>query len=79
MLADADQDTNTAAWSSTALTGRVIAALAEEDPLRRSGEVLSARALGADLGVDDALISTAGTPRSGVLRGRSRKRGSLDY
>jgi len=53
MLADADEDTNTAAWSSTEFTGRVIAVLAEEDPLRRSGDVLSARALGADLGIED--------------------------
>jgi hypothetical protein len=53
MLAGADQDTNTAAWSSTEFTGRVIAALADEDPLRRSGEVIFARALGAELGVDD--------------------------
>jgi dehydrogenase/reductase SDR family protein 1 len=53
MLANADEDTNTAAWSSTEFTGRVIAALTEEDPLGRSGEVLSARALGAALQVED--------------------------
>lgn len=53
MLADADEGTNTAPWSSTEFTGRVISALAEEDPLARSGEALSARALAVELGVED--------------------------
>jgi NAD(P)-dependent dehydrogenase (short-subunit alcohol dehydrogenase family) len=53
MLADASEDTNTAAWSSTEFTGRVIAALANQDRLARSGDVISVRALAEDLGVED--------------------------
>lgn len=53
MLADATDDTNIDAWSSTEFTGRVIAALVVEDPLTRTGEALSVRPLAAELGVDD--------------------------
>ena len=53
MLADATDQTNVNAWSSTEFTGRVIAALAVEDPLARTGEVLSVRPLATELGIDD--------------------------
>jgi NAD(P)-dependent dehydrogenase (short-subunit alcohol dehydrogenase family) len=53
MLADATDQTNVDAWSSTEFTGRVIAALAVEDSLARTGEVLSVRPLAAELGIDD--------------------------
>jgi hypothetical protein len=57
MLADATDDTDTAAWSSPLFTGHVIAALAATNPLQRSGEAVSVRALAAELGVaDDAVI-----------------------
>lgn len=53
MLAGATQESNTSAWSSTEFTGRLILALSEEDPLARSGQVVSARAIASDLGVED--------------------------
>lgn len=58
MLADAGDTTNTAAWSSTQFTGRVIAALAAADPIARTGQVLRVRELATQLGVeDDAVLS----------------------
>ncbi len=56
MLADATDETNVEAWSSTEFTGRVIAALAADDPLGRTGKALSVRPLAAELGVDDDAI-----------------------
>ena len=56
MLADATDETNVDAWSSTEFTGRVIAALAVENPLARTGEALSVRPLAVELGVDDDAI-----------------------
>ena len=53
MLADATDGSKVEAWSSTEFTGRVIAALAVEDPLLRTGEALSVRSLAAELDVDD--------------------------
>ncbi len=59
MLADATSSTDTAAWSSPFFTGRVIAALAASDPLRHTGEAISARALAAELGVEDDAVLPA--------------------
>lgn len=57
MLASATDPAATAGWSSPMFTGRVIAALARTEPLRYTGEALSARALAAELGVpDDAVV-----------------------
>lgn len=56
MLADAGDTTNTAAWSSTEFTGRVIAALAADDPMTRTGKVLRVRELAAELGVEDDAV-----------------------
>jgi NAD(P)-dependent dehydrogenase (short-subunit alcohol dehydrogenase family) len=54
MLADANEGTNTAAWSSPEFTGRVIAALALDPALgERGGTVLRARDLARELGVAD--------------------------
>lgn len=58
MLAHAGEGASTAAWSSTGFTGRVIAALAANEPLARTGRVLRVRELAAELGVaDDAELS----------------------
>jgi NAD(P)-dependent dehydrogenase (short-subunit alcohol dehydrogenase family) len=58
MLADADTDANTAAWSSPEFTGRVIAALAGHPELNeRAGKVFRVRELARELGVlDDATL-----------------------
>jgi NAD(P)-dependent dehydrogenase (short-subunit alcohol dehydrogenase family) len=58
MLANADADTNTAAWSSPLFTGRVTAALAGYSKLgERVGKVLRVRDLAKELGVpDDATL-----------------------
>jgi NAD(P)-dependent dehydrogenase (short-subunit alcohol dehydrogenase family) len=54
MLANADADTNTAAWSSPLFTGRVTAALASDSKLgERVGKVLRVRDLARELGVAD--------------------------
>jgi NAD(P)-dependent dehydrogenase (short-subunit alcohol dehydrogenase family) len=54
MLASAGPHTNTAAWSSSEFTGRVIAALATDSQLtERSGTVLRVRELAQELGVSD--------------------------
>jgi NAD(P)-dependent dehydrogenase (short-subunit alcohol dehydrogenase family) len=54
MLADAGGDTNTAAWSSTEFTGRVIVALSGDTELsERSGKVLRVRDLAGEIGVPD--------------------------
>ena len=58
MLADADEGTNTAAWSSPEFTGRVIAALALDPELsERGGTVIRVRDLARELGItDDATL-----------------------
>jgi NAD(P)-dependent dehydrogenase (short-subunit alcohol dehydrogenase family) len=56
MLADASDSADTAAWSSTAFTGRVIAALASSGATARTGETISVRALAAELGVEDDAV-----------------------
>jgi NAD(P)-dependent dehydrogenase (short-subunit alcohol dehydrogenase family) len=53
MVAGATDKASVAAWSSTEFTGRVIAALAAEDPLARTGEVLPVRPLAAEFAIDD--------------------------
>jgi hypothetical protein len=58
MLADADANANTAAWSSPKFTGRVIAALSADSGLsERAGKVFRVRDLARELGVpDDATL-----------------------
>jgi len=58
MLADADESTNIAAWSSPEFTGRVIAALALDSELsERGGMVFRVRDLARELGIaDDATL-----------------------
>lgn len=57
MLADPGAATQASTWSSPEFTGRVVAALAQEESvLERSGGVLKVRALAAELGVDDDAV-----------------------
>jgi dehydrogenase/reductase SDR family protein 1 len=57
MLGTPDAEAHASTWSSPEFTGRVVAALAEEaGVLARSGSVLKARPLAAELGVDDDAV-----------------------